>query len=148
MVTYQPKFKNHVLGIIFGVFAMLFFGLILVILLRKIIENKPGLIINSEGVIDNSSGLSAGLVLWSDILSISTTNVTDQKFIVFIVKNPEEYISRQKGIFKRGAMKFNYRFYGSPINISANTLNTNFDKLFELLNQKFEEHIISKKHQR
>jgi hypothetical protein len=95
------------------------------------------LIINSEGIIDNSSGVSAGLVLWKDIIEITTSNVMNQKFLMFIVKNPEEYINRQNGIVKRKAMEMNYRSYGSPISISANTLDTNFEELYELLQRKF-----------
>jgi hypothetical protein len=105
--------------------------------IKKLPDNKPGLIINSEGIIDNSSGVSAGLVLWKDIIEITTSNVMNQKFLMFIVKNPEEYINRQNGIVKRKAMEMNYRSYGSPISISANTLDTNFEELYELLQRKF-----------
>ncbi|NJM80956.1 MAG: hypothetical protein HC854_17510 [Flavobacterium sp.] len=50
---------------------------------------------------------------------------------MIITKNPEAYISRQKGVLKRKTMQLNYKSYGSPICISANALQTNFDSLYQ-----------------
>ncbi len=135
----HPIFGNPTLILITGIVAIIFFGYVAIFLVKKLPDNKPGLIINSEGIIDNSSGVSAGLVLWKDIIDISTSNVMNQKFLMFIVKNPEEYINRQNGIVKRKVMEINYKSYGSPISISANTLDTNFEELYELLQRKFNE---------
>jgi len=135
----HPIFGNPMVILISGISAIIFFGYTAFILLKKLPDNKPGLIINSEGIIDNSSGVSAGIVLWTDIIEISTANVMNQKFLMFIVKNPEEYINRQNGIVKRKAMEINYKTYGSPISISANTLDTNFEELYKLLKIKFKE---------
>lgn len=135
----HPIFGNPMVILISGISAIIFFGYTAFILFKKLPDNKPGLIINSEGIIDNSSGVSAGIVLWTDIIEISTANVMTQKFLMFIVKNPEEYINRQNGIVKRKAMEINYKTYGSPISISANTLDTNFEELYKLLKRKFKE---------
>ncbi|EJL64484.1 STM3941 family protein [Flavobacterium sp. CF136] len=135
----HPIFGNPMIILISGISAIVFFGYITFTLFKKLPDNKPCLIINSEGIIDNSSGVSAGIILWTDIIEISTSNVMNQKFLMFIVKNPEEYINRQNGIVKRKAMEINYRTYGSPISISANTLDTNFEELYELLQRKFNE---------
>jgi hypothetical protein len=135
----HPIFGNPIIILTSGISAIIFFGYIAFSLFKKLPDNKPGLIINSEGVIDNSSGVSAGIVLWKDITEITTSNVMNQKFLMLIVKNPEEYINRQNGIVKRKAMEMNYKSYGSPISISANTLNTNFEELYELLQIKFTE---------
>ena len=144
LVVNPPKsdhliFGNPIIILISGISTIVFFGYIAFTLFKKLPDNKPGLIINSEGIIDNSSGVSAGIVLWTDIIEISTSNVMNQKFLMFIVKNPEEYINRQNGIVKRKAMEINYKTYGSPISISANTLDINFEELYELLQRKFNE---------
>ena len=135
----HPIFGNPMVILISGISAIIFFGYTAFILFKKLPDNKPGLIINSEGIIDNSSGVSPRIVLWTDIIEISTANVMNQKFLMFIVKNPEEYINRQNGIVKRKAMEINYKTYGSPISISANTLDTNFEELYKLLKRKFKE---------
>jgi len=144
LVTNPPKNSNPIFGnpmiiLISGISAIIFFGFIAFTLFKKLPDNKPGLIINSEGIIDNSSGVSAGIVLWKDIIEIKTTNVINQKFLMFIVENPDEYINRQNGIVKRKAMEMNYKSYGSPISISANTLDTNFEELYNLLVKNFAE---------
>jgi hypothetical protein len=56
---------------------------------------------------------------------------------MFIVNNPQDYIDRQTNALKKKGMQMNLNSYGSPISISANSLTTNFDNLYELLQQKF-----------
>jgi hypothetical protein len=63
----------------------------------------------------------------------------NQRFLMFIVKNPQGYIDRETNLIKRKAMQMNFNSYGSPISISANALDTDFDRLHELLNSKFDE---------
>ena len=139
-----PKTNHWVFGnptfiFIAGLASVLFFGLIAIVIAKKLPDNTAGLTINDEGFIDNSSGVSAGLVLWSDIKEIKVAQVMNQKFLMFIVKNPQDYIERQTNTLKRKGMQMNLNSYGSPISISANSLTTNFDTLYELLQKKFDE---------
>jgi hypothetical protein len=57
-----------------------------------------------------------------------------------MVKNPEDYIRRVTNPFKRKGIQINYKSYGSPIFISANSLQTNFDKLYDVLIEKMKEY--------
>ncbi|MFB9079623.1 STM3941 family protein [Flavobacterium procerum] len=125
-----------------GIASIVFFGYAGFSIFKKLGDKKPGLLINSEGITDNSSNVAAGLILWSDIIRITTANVMNQKFLIIKVKNPNEYINRQNGILKRKTVEMNYKTYGSPISISANTLDTNFVELYNLLQRKFEENKI------
>jgi hypothetical protein len=52
-------------------------------------------------VFDNTSAVSAGLVPWTDVLEIRETKVANQTFINLVVKNPQEYINKQKNGIKR-----------------------------------------------
>jgi len=135
----NPIFRNPTIILIVGFASVLFFGLVAITVFRKLSDKKAGLIINRQGIIDNSSGVSAGLVLWSDIEEIKISNVMSQKFLMFIVKNPQDYINRVTNPLKRKGMEMNYRTYGSPISISANSLQINFDKLYKLLIEKMKE---------
>ena len=140
-----PQISNPVIGnpttiFITGLASVIFFGLVAIVVIRKLPDNKAGLIINEKGIIDNSSGVSAGLVAWSDIEEIKVFQIMSQKFLMFIVKNPQDYISRQTNALKRKGMEMNYKSYGSPISISANALQTDFDKLYELLVRKMKEY--------
>ncbi|MBZ4042404.1 STM3941 family protein [Flavobacterium hibisci] len=121
---------------IFGIASILFFGLVVITILRKFLDQKAGLMINPKGIVDNSSGLSVGMILWTDIQEITVLQVRNQKFLVIIVKNPQEYIDKMSNSIKRNVMKINYKSYGSPISISANALQTDFNKLHKLILEK------------
>ncbi|KAF2516460.1 STM3941 family protein [Flavobacterium foetidum] len=135
----HPIYGNPILFFSCGIVSVIFFGYAGFTIFKKLGDKKPGLLINSEGITDNSSNIAAGIVLWSDITRISTVNVMNQKFLIIAVKNPNEYINRQSGILKRKTAEMNYKTYGSPISISANTLKTNFKDLYDLLQRKFNE---------
>ncbi|PZP48296.1 MAG: hypothetical protein DI598_10150 [Pseudopedobacter saltans] len=132
----NPLLGNPIVLFIIGLASVIFFGIIAIINIRKFFDKRAGLIIDKDGIWDNSSGVSAGLVAWSDIRQIKVTQIMSQRFIILIVDNPQTYIERVKNPLKRKTMDFNYKSYGSPISISANSLNTNFDKLYNLLMEK------------
>jgi hypothetical protein len=132
-----PILGNPVSEIIIGIASIVFFGICAVFIAKKIFDNTAGLIIDDQGITDNSSGTSAGLILWENIQEIKKLTVFNQIFLMIIVKNPEDYINRQTGIIKRKAMELNYKQYGSPISISANGLQCNFNELYDDIQHKF-----------
>ncbi|MDE3237138.1 MAG: hypothetical protein KGO81_14395 [Bacteroidota bacterium] len=136
----NPIFGNPTLIFIVGLASILFFGLAAVTIFRKFSDKKPGLVIDRHGITDNSSGVSAGLIPWTDIQEIKVSQVMNQKFLMFIVSNPQDYLDKVTNPLKRNAMKINYKTYGSPISISSNALQTNFDGLQKLLVEKMNEY--------
>ncbi len=116
-----------------GYASIIFFGLCAFFFIRKLPDNRPGLIIDYLGLSDNSSGVAGGQILWSDIINISVLKIQRQKFIMLQVKNPEEYINRQTNAFKRKMMEMNFKMYGSPLNITSNGLKISFDELHKLV---------------
>jgi hypothetical protein len=133
-------FGNPTLIFVAGLASVLFFGLVAITIFRKFSDKKAGLIISKDGITDNSSGVSAGLIPWTDIQEIKVSQVMNQKFLMFIVSNPQDYLDKVKNPLKRNAMKMNYKTYGSPISISSNALKTNFDDLQKLLVEKMNEY--------
>lgn len=129
----NPLFSNQAVLTIAGIASILFFSLCGFIGFKKLREDKAGLIINESGITDNASGVSAGHIPWSDIKEIKITQVFNQKFLMILVNNPNEYISRQTSAIKRKGMKMNYKNYNSPISIPATTLKCNFDELNNIL---------------
>ena len=136
----NPIFGNPTLIFTVGLASILFFGLVAVTIFRKFSDKKPGLIINRQGITDNSSGVSAGLIPWTDIQEIKISQVMSQKFLMFIVSNPQDYLDRVTNPLKRNAMKMNHKTYGSPISISSNALRINFNELQNLLVEKMNEY--------
>ncbi|PCI35959.1 MAG: hypothetical protein COB60_01270 [Flavobacteriaceae bacterium] len=138
--TNHLLFGNPTFIFVIGLALILFFGLVAITIIRKFSDKKAGLIINRQGVTDNSSGVSAGLIPWADIQEIKVLQVMSQKFLMFIVSNPQDYLDKVTNPIKRNAMKMNYKTYGSPISISSNALQTNFDELQKLLVDKMNEY--------
>jgi hypothetical protein len=130
----NPFFGNPTVIFVTGIASILFFGLCAVYIARKLPDNKPGLIIDNIGLTDNSSGVSAGQILWSDIENISVIEILRQKLIMLQVKNPQNYIDKQTSGFKRKMMQMNLNMYGTPLSITSNSLQIKFDELLNILN--------------
>lgn len=132
--TYSSFFGPAVI-IVIGIISILFFGGIAILVIRKLFDSRPGLIINEQGINDNSSGLSAGQISWADIEDFSVLQIQRQRLILILVKNPQDYIDRQSNGWKRKLMAMNYRQYGTPMSISTNGLKISFAELLEILKQ-------------
>lgn len=133
-------FGNPIVVFVAGLASVIFFGLVAITIFHKFSDNKPELTISRQGIIDNSSGVSAGLILWTDIQEIKISQVRNQKFVNFIVRNPQDYLDKATNPIRRNAMKMNYKIYGAPISISAHALQIDFDGLYKLLIEKMNEY--------
>lgn len=143
-VIAPPDIKNSYWGnptriAVVGYASIIFFGLCTVVLMRKLPDNKPGLIIDDTGLSDNSSALSAGHISWADIENIYVLEFQKQRLLMLEVSNPQDYIDRQSSLFKRKGMALNYRMYGTPLSITANGLKIPFQELFALVTERFQE---------
>jgi hypothetical protein len=123
-------------AVLAGWAGIIFFGLCGTFLSFKIFDTKPGLIINQTGILDNSSALASEWIRWEEIEGIREIQVKNQKFIQIILKDPEAHIAKHKGYVKY-LMQVNYKWYGSPVNISSISLKTNFKELRNIVEQKF-----------
>tara|TARA_R110002072_G_scaffold302577_1_gene486391 strand:- start:7750 stop:8298 length:549 start_codon:yes stop_codon:yes gene_type:complete len=130
--------RNPMVIKIIGVTAVLFFGSIGVYGLKKMLDKKVGLVIDSNGITDNSNASSIGLIEWSDIMEIRMQKVMSTKFLIIDVLNPENYIGKAKSNMKAKLMRANMKMYGSPLSITSNTLKYNFDELEKVVQEEFE----------
>ena len=143
-VVAPPEIKNSYWGnptkmAFVGYASIFFFGLCAAFFIRKLPDTKPGLIIDNTGLIDNSGALSAGQILWADIVNISVLQMHKQKLLLLEVKNPHDYINRQSSLLKRKGMELNHKMYGTPISVTANGLKMPFQELYSLVSKKFQE---------
>lgn len=122
-----------------AVAAVGFFGLCGVFAVFKLFDSAPGLIIDSEGIFDNSSAIAAGRIPWSDISGFVVRTVERQRILTIEVRDPEKYVLRAH-ILKRPFVAWNSSHFGGPIQISANTLKMNFDELVRTLTEAHKEH--------
>jgi len=117
-----------------GIASMVFFGMTGIVGIRKLFDKRPGLVLNSTGIIDNSSGLAAGFIPWSEIIGAEIYEVRRQKMLMIKVRNPEEFIQRGN-ILQRAMVKMGSKMSGSPIAITSNTLQINFAELLSTFEQ-------------
>ena len=117
---------------------MLFFGLGAVYMLRKLFDNSVGLTISEEGITDNSSAVSVGLIEWQDITGVETLEIASNKILLVHTNNPEKYMERAYNFFSRKAMQANYKMYGTPLSITANALQIKYKELEQLIYETLE----------
>jgi hypothetical protein len=115
-----------------SVLAIGFFGLCGVYALFKLFDDSPGLILDREGFIDNSSGIPAGRVAWREIREIRVVSMHRQRFLAFMVDDPQKYLGKGS-LVRRVFVRMNYRMYGTPILIGAHSLKMKFDELERLI---------------
>jgi hypothetical protein len=133
------RFRSIEFVEIIGIITVFFCGSALIYILIKLLDKKPGLILDKKGITDNSSAVSVGLILWIDIISIRTGKIKSTSFLILEVKNPDEYIEKCSK-FKQLLLKANYKMYGTPITISSTGLKSNFDSLEQLIHSEFEKY--------
>lgn len=97
---------------------------------KRLSNNEPALIINSKSIYDQSSHTSVGEIKVEDVYEIKVLKVGYQKQILLKVKNPDEYINRQKSVFKKRILQMNYKGNGTPIVLSAVGINCSFKELY------------------
>lgn len=131
----SARMSNPELLRLLGIASFLFFGLLSTYALRKLFGNPVGLIIDEEGITDNTSASAVGLIKWTDITEIRTMQVKSTRFILIYIANPHEYLERAKG-FKKMLMKGNHNMYGTPLSIASNTLQYKFNDLEKLITEQ------------
>src|SRR5262245_12045755 len=100
MIIENPQVSNPIFNNAFvkalaaySTLSIVVFGIYL--FSKKLFDKKPGLIINEQGIYDNSSAFRFGLVPWSDILQVHERTVQKQHFVTIGLVDPEKYISRE-----------------------------------------------------
>lgn len=126
---YRPNWET----IAIGYTSVIFFGLCAITFIYVFFNNKPGLVINTDGIII-SPMVSEKIVKWSDIEKFDIIDIARTRIIMIYIKNPEEYIEHQKSWARRKLLQFNYKRYGALLSISTSALKCDFDELYAFLN--------------
>jgi hypothetical protein len=139
LIRSQKKMNIPIVVYLLGMVTVLFSLLITHFSIKKLLDKTPGLVFNEQGIIDNSSGVSAGLIPWEEIADIQIfklNKVSSQRFLSIFVHQAESYVCRGNK-FQQFLNRQNTRLSGTPINISTNSLKINFDELVNIV----EEHV-------
>jgi hypothetical protein len=111
-----------------AILAIGFFGLCALYGLRKLSDGSPGLVLDREGIMDNSSGIAVGRVAWREIRDVQVVSIHGQRFLALFVGDHQRYLGGGN-LLSRLFRKTNYRWYGTPIVISAHGLKVTFRDL-------------------
>ncbi|GAA4278372.1 STM3941 family protein [Aquimarina mytili] len=130
------RIKNETVILIIGIVSVVFFGLCLLFAIRKLFDKKMGLIIDENGITDNSNATSVGLIEWQDITGIETLQIASTKMLMILTDKPDKYIDRAKGSLSKRAMKTNYKMYGSPLSLVSTSLKIKFKDLEALIHNE------------
>ncbi|MFT6962096.1 MAG: hypothetical protein ACJAWV_001821 [Flammeovirgaceae bacterium] len=123
---------------VIGFVSVTFFGFCLIIIVRKLLDNKMGLTIDENGINDNSSATSVGLINWEDILRVETLEIASTKTLIIFTDKPDKYINKARNGFYKKTIKINHKMCDSPISITSNTLKIKHDDLEKLIAKELE----------
>lgn len=121
-----------------SIVSVLFFGVCLVNIVRKLFDKNIGLTINNDGIIDNSNNSTVGLINWSDITSIETIKIFSNKLVIIKTNKPEKYISLARNKIHKNSLKSNNLTLGTPLVINPKALKIKEVELEKLLMREFE----------
>jgi hypothetical protein len=141
----NPVFNDPIIKTVGGYGSAIMGFLGIYFFAKKLFDKKPGLVIDENGIYDNTSIFNFGLIPWTDISKIyertvQTSFASKQRFVTIGLADPDKYISRETNLLKRKILAANAKNYGSPIHISTNGLKTNNNDLLKLLNEYFEKY--------
>jgi hypothetical protein len=106
---------------------------------QKLFNRKPAIILDEEGILDNSAGMNIGKILWEDIVNIRKQLIAGENFLMIDVKNPMEYIDKEMNPVKKQILGINHSLYQTPIHISTNRLKIGFEALHQLITERHSE---------
>ena len=130
----QRRFNSPLFVHGVGLFNMVCFGLVGALMLRKLFDPSPGLVVDDRGLTDNTSAFSAGFVPWSDITGFEVRQIQRQRVLYVRLKDPEKYIARFSPI-RRKLFRASERLGASPVTLTSSSMAIGFDEMVKLVNQ-------------
>jgi len=112
--------------------VFLFFGLILLVSIKRLINPARKLIELTESSLNVQIGFlknEIAVIPKNEIVSIREHNVPPNNFVLIFIKYPEKYI--RKGFLQNT----NYKVTGTPININPISTNFSGNEILKFLNK-------------
>jgi len=126
----DPSLKVRIAGWI----GAPFFGVLSVYLLVRLIQRRPSVVIDADGIHDNASMASAGFIRWSDIASATIFSVKNQKMVGILLKDNDRFLSRF-GMIRRALAKANISMGYPLVAIPETAVSVKAEQLHEEITQ-------------
>ncbi|WP_313431239.1 STM3941 family protein [Siminovitchia terrae] len=114
-----------------------FFVLCTVYLLYRLVKPRPSLRIDQEGIYENATLASVGLIRWDEIERVGMYSLVGQKMIGIMPTNFEPFLQRQSGL-KRALLNMN-KNKEFPISIPQNASDVPLEAVLEFVEQFIDE---------
>jgi hypothetical protein len=131
----EPGSSNPMAKKIIGGILIVFFGAVSAFGFVKMLSKKCALLINDEGILDNTTASSFGLIKWENITGFKIEEMMSRKYLVIHVNNGKEMIEKSKGMVRK-TMKMNFSMYLTPYAIPSTVVNYKLDDLIVLLEKQ------------
>lgn len=112
-----------------------FFGLCLVYAASRLLFPKPSVVISRNGIYDNASAVSAGMLKWEEIAEIKPYNFMGNRALGIVPVDLETVIARQP-LIKRLLFKMNKGLVNAPFSIPQVGLSVSVDELLKMINER------------
>ena len=123
-----------------GIAATLYFLLCLVVLVKRVFNRKPLLVITEESITDSSSALSLGEVSFAEIERFEIVNVYGQRTIGIVPADMEQFMERLTTSQKKNAKLCVDRGY-PPVSLRVDTAkDMTIEDIFALLEKRLAEY--------
>ena len=132
------RLRSPILLKVIGIISVLFFGIGIYVSIKQLITNQLLLIIDGEGINVNPKKINSKSIEWKNIDGFSELKIQSQKLIIIHVNNSDFWIENEKNQLRKKLMKFNFNNYGSPFNLSANSMQINYAELMKVLDENLE----------
>ena len=120
---YSPMFIRIVCGI-----GVPFFAAIAIMSVVRLVDSRPGLVVDRQGIDDRTSFASVGRVAWADIHGLRTTRARWNNGLVVELHEAERF-ARRGNIVQR-LLRFGAP---SPVVLGSNALDVPFDMMVQIV---------------
>jgi hypothetical protein len=134
MIVVQSR--RDVFETLVGLLCVGFFGAVAVSVLKHLLFRGPAVVINSKGIVDNSSGVSVGFIAWDEIEEICEYRFQDQTFLGITLKDVNKVVARQPK-WKRSVIRANLKLGAAPVNIPQSVLGVKVSDLVREIQDRF-----------
>jgi len=113
-----------------GFFITLFFSFSIFFSIKQILDKRPRLVLDQEGITDRI--LNVGKILWTDIVSVDLKSMGTNKFIsLYMYKEiNEKYLSKIPNL-KRKLIKLNTSLGFTTLNINLSGVKGSTDEILD-----------------
>ena len=129
-----------------GMICIVCFGAMALFSVKKLFDTQPGLLLTARGINVNSTLPEAGFVPWSDIAGFDVYHMQGQRLLLVMLHDPHKYIAARRSPLMRKLHQIDTHVRGSPVAISANILQIDFDELHAVCRQYYKQYGATQRH--